>query len=54
MSLICNDGEEEPYDLSSEIEEERESEFLHKCAHRDMDQGIDPNPTNWDSNEDNE
>ena len=54
MSLACNDGEEEPYDLSSEIEEEREQDFLHKCAHRDMDHGI--RPTYWDEpeNDDNE
>jgi hypothetical protein len=56
MSLACNDGEEEPYDLSSEIEEERENDFLYECARRDMRDGIDPNPTNWDSddNDDNE
>jgi hypothetical protein len=56
MSLTCNDGEEEPYDLSGEIEEERQENFLHECAMRDMRDGIDPNPTNWDSddNDDNE
>jgi hypothetical protein len=53
MSLACNDGEEEPYDLSGEIEEEREIDYLHKCAMRDMRDGINPYPTNWD-NEDNE
>lgn len=53
MSLACNDGEEEPFDLSGEIEEEREEKFLYECARRDMRDGIDPNPTNWD-NEDNE
>jgi len=53
MSLACNDGEEEPYDLSSEIEEEREENFLYKCARRDMDHGI--RPTYWDEpNDDHE
>ena len=51
MSLACNDGEEEPYDLSGEIEEEREEEFLYACARRDMRDGIDPNPRNYDDNE---
>ena len=54
MSLACNDGEEEPYDLSGEIEEEREETHLYECARRDMRDGIDPNPTNWDSDDDNE
>jgi hypothetical protein len=31
------------YDLSSEIEEEREERFHAMCAKRDMDQGICPN-----------
>jgi len=53
MSLACNDGEEEPYDLSGEIEEERESNFLYECARRDMDHGI--RPTYWDEpNDDHE
>ena len=53
MSLACNDGEEEPYDLSSEIEEGRRESYIHRCAMRDMDQGI--RPTYWDEpNDDNE
>jgi hypothetical protein len=54
MSLACNDGEEEPYDLSGEIEEEREEDFLYACARRDMRDGINPNEKNWDSDDDNE
>jgi hypothetical protein len=46
--------DEDQYDLSSEIEEGKREAFIHRCAMRDMDQGIDQNPTNWDSNEDNE
>lgn len=40
-------------DLDSEIDEGREIDYLHKCAWRDMRDGIDPYPTNWD-NDDNE
>lgn len=40
-------------DLDSEINEGREIDYLHKCAMRDMMDGINPNPTNWD-NDDNE
>ncbi len=52
MSIACDDGEDEPYDLSSEIEEERKENFLYECARRDMRDGINPNPRNHD--EDNE
>lgn len=46
--------DDDQYDLSSEIEEARHEAFIHRCAMRDMDQGIDPYPTNWDSNDDHE
>jgi hypothetical protein len=45
--------DEDQYDLSSEIEEGKREAFIHRCAMRDMDQGI--RPTYWDEpNEDNE
>lgn len=44
---------DDDYDLSSEIEEERRERYFHNCAMRDMDQGI--RPTYWDEKEeDNE
>jgi hypothetical protein len=33
---------EDDYDLSSEIEEARHESYIHRCAMRDMDQGIQP------------
>jgi hypothetical protein len=48
-------NDDDGYDLSSEIEEERRERYFHKCAMRDMDQGI--RPTYWDEpekEEDNE
>jgi hypothetical protein len=45
--------DEDDYDLSSEIEEARHESYIHRCAMRDMDQGI--RPTYWDEpNDDNE
>jgi hypothetical protein len=45
--------DEDEYDLSSEIEEERREAFIYSCARRDMDQGI--RPTYWDEpNDDHE
>lgn len=46
--------DEDQYDLSSEIEEARHKAFIHRCAMRDMDQGI--LPTYWDEpdNDDHE
>ena len=42
-------SDEDQYDLSSEIEEARHESFIHRCAMRDMDQGI--RPTYWDEPE---
>jgi hypothetical protein len=43
---------EDDCDLSSEIEEARHESYIHKCAMRDMDQGI--RPTYYDEpNDDN-
>lgn len=39
-------------DVSGEVEEARHEAFIHRCAMRDMDQGIDPYPKNWESNND--
>jgi hypothetical protein len=45
--------DEDDYDLSSEIEEGRRESYIHRCAMRDMDQGI--RPTYWDEpNDDHE
>lgn len=33
---------DDDYDLSTEIEEARHEAFIHSCAMRDMDQGIEP------------
>ena len=45
--------DEDQYDLSSEIEEGKREAFIHRCAMRDMDQGI--RPTYWDEpNDDHE
>jgi hypothetical protein len=45
--------DEDDYDLTSEIEEGKHEAYIHKCAQRDMDQGIQP--TYWDEpNDDNE
>ena len=40
---------DDDYDLSTEIEEARHEAFIHSCAIRDMDQGIEP--TNDDDHE---
>jgi hypothetical protein len=40
---------DDDYDLSTEIEEARHEAFIHSCARRDMDQGIEP--TNDDDHE---
>jgi hypothetical protein len=35
-------SEYDDYDLTSEIEEGKREDYIHKCAMRDMDQGIRP------------
>jgi hypothetical protein len=45
--------DEDDYDLTSEIEEGKREAYIHQCAKRDMDQGIQP--TYWDEpNDDHE
>jgi hypothetical protein len=36
-------------DVSGEVEEARHEAFIHRCAMRDMDQGIEPNFSNDDN-----
>ena len=43
--------DEDDCDLSSEIAEARHEAYIHRCAMRDIDQGI--RPTYWDEPNDN-
>lgn len=45
--------DEDDYDLTSEIEEGKREAYIHQCAHRDMDQGIQPTYCD-EPNDDNE